>query len=348
MINNITKKINCSVHEISDIKTFPNSMTVEDIVIQSSNIGTIKIAQQIGVEKYKNFLNTINILKSPEFELDEVGSPIPFKWRKCKLETISFGHGITVTPLQATAAYASIVNGGRLVLPTLIKNKNDNKEFKQIISESTSKKIREILRKVVTDEKGTGSLANIHGYNVSGKTGTSQYYKDKNKNINTFISKITEENMNEYQITNINDSRTLEEENKLVQENFDRCLKKIKSLDEINITIIKGKGEKVNNNSKENYIDKELYTDKEKLVNDLTEYKNSYDKFYYKKRICIFNPDTKHCNITYQNDIPLYDMGKQGKGIHKMNFDYNDTTLQHAYILDDKMNPNNNSWLSQR
>ena len=113
---------------------------------------------------------------------------------KCKLETISFGHGITVTPLQATAAYASIVNGGRLVLPTLIKNKNDNKEFKQIISESTSKKIREILRKVVTDEKGTGSLANIHGYNVSGKTGTSQYYKDKNKNINTFISLFTVSN----------------------------------------------------------------------------------------------------------------------------------------------------------
>ena len=194
MINNITKKINCSVHEISDIKTFPDSMTVEDIVIQSSNIGTIKIAQQIGVEKYKNFLDTINILKTPEFELDEVGKPIPFKWRKCKLETISFGHGITVTPLQATAAYASIVNGGRLVLPTLIKNKNDNKEFKQIISESTSKKIREILRKVVTDEKGTGSLANIHGYNVSGKTGTSQYYEDKNKNINTFISLFTVSN----------------------------------------------------------------------------------------------------------------------------------------------------------
>ena len=55
IIKNIPRKIKCSVHEISDIKTFPNSMTVEDIVIQSSNIGTIKIAQQIGVEKYKNF-----------------------------------------------------------------------------------------------------------------------------------------------------------------------------------------------------------------------------------------------------------------------------------------------------
>ena len=120
VIKNI-KKIKCSIHKISDIKQFPESMTVEDILIQSSNIGTIKIARKIGEEKYKKFLNDLNLLNSPKFELDEIGNPIPFNWNKCKLETISFGHGITTTPLQAAAAYATLINGGKLVLPTLEK-----------------------------------------------------------------------------------------------------------------------------------------------------------------------------------------------------------------------------------
>ena len=182
--------------DISDIKEFPESMTVEDILIQSSNIGTVKIAKKIGKEKYMKFLQDLNILNSPKFELDEIGDPISFEWTKCKLETISFGHGITTTPLQATAAYGSLINGGKLISPTLIKDKNKNFEFERIISEKTSLKIKKFLRKVVTDEEGTASLADIYGYNVSGKTGTSQYYNDKNKNINTFISFFTVSNKN--------------------------------------------------------------------------------------------------------------------------------------------------------
>ena len=195
-INNIEKNIKCSVHKISDIKQFPKSMSVEDILIQSSNIGTVKIARKIGEVKYKNFLKELNLFNSPNFELDEIGSPIPFNWNKCKLETISFGHGITTTPIQAAAAYASLVNGGKLVIPTLKKGKNNNTKFKRIISEKTSRKIKKILRKVVTDEKGTASLADIYGYNVLGKTGTSQYYNDESKNINTFISSFSTLNKN--------------------------------------------------------------------------------------------------------------------------------------------------------
>tara|TARA_X000000368_G_scaffold416645_1_gene411078 strand:- start:765 stop:2492 length:1728 start_codon:yes stop_codon:yes gene_type:complete len=188
LINNISNKIKCSIHKISDIKEFPESMTVEDILIQSSNIGTVKIAKKIGEKKYKDFLNKINILNRPKLELDEIGIPISFNWNKCKLETISFGHGITTTPLQAATAYASLINGGKLITPTLELDKNKNLKSERVISEKTSEKLRNILRKVVTHEKGTASLANIYGYNVSGKTGTSQYYNDKNKNINTFIS----------------------------------------------------------------------------------------------------------------------------------------------------------------
>ena len=147
IINNIENKIKCSVHNISDIKKFPESMTVEEILVQSSNIGTVKIARKIGEEKYRKFLTELNLLSSPILELDEVGYPIPFKWNKCKLETIAFGHGITTTPLQATAAYASLVNGGRLIIPTLQKDKNNNHTFKRIISKETSRKIKKYFKK---------------------------------------------------------------------------------------------------------------------------------------------------------------------------------------------------------
>ena len=196
IIRNIKKNIKCSIHNISDIKDFPDSMTVEDILVQSSNIGTIKIARKIGEEKYKQFLKDLNLFSSANFELDEIGSPISFNWNKCKLETVSFGHGITTTPLQAAAAYATLINGGMLISPTLQKNKNNDLNLKRVVSKETSFKLKKILRKVVTDKKGTASLADIYGYNVSGKTGTSQYYDDKNKNINTFISFFTASNKN--------------------------------------------------------------------------------------------------------------------------------------------------------
>ena len=72
--------------------------------------------------------------------MDEVGNPIPFDWNKCKLETISYGHGITTTPLQAATAYASLINGGKLILPTLKKDKNKNVKFKRVITEETSRR----------------------------------------------------------------------------------------------------------------------------------------------------------------------------------------------------------------
>ena len=187
IIKDIPRSINCSRHKISDIKKFPKDLSVEDVLIRSSNIGTLLIAKKIGEEKYKKFLDNTKILKSPDFQLEEVGSPIKFKWNKCKLETISFGHGITTTPLQAAAVYASLTNGGIIVKPTLVK-KEKEKESKRLISNKTSEDLNKILRKVVTEEQGTASLANIDGYYVGGKTGTSQNYQNQNENLNTFIS----------------------------------------------------------------------------------------------------------------------------------------------------------------
>ena len=187
IIKNIPRKIKCSIHEISDIKQFPKDLSVEDILIRSSNIGTLMLAKKVGEQNFKEFIEKTNLLNTPKFELEELGTPLKFNWNKCKLETISYGHGITVTPLQATATYAALSNGGNVINPTIIK-KEKYQSNKKIISEETSKKINTILRKVVTEKEGTASLADIYGYEVGGKTGTSQKYGNDNENLNTFIS----------------------------------------------------------------------------------------------------------------------------------------------------------------
>jgi cell division protein FtsI (penicillin-binding protein 3) len=189
IIENIPNKVKCSKYPIRDIHEFPDKLSAEDILIRSSNIGSLMIGRKVGEEKLKNFLEKLGLLKTINFELEEIGKPLSFNWEKCKLETVSYGHGITTTPLQAAAAYASLTNGGYSINPTLRLQKNLNTTNQQfIISKNTSDQINKILRKVVTDKEGTGSFADIFGYDVGGKTGTAKSYINGNKNINTFIS----------------------------------------------------------------------------------------------------------------------------------------------------------------
>ena len=187
IIENIPSKIKCSIHEITDMKEHPTNLSVEEILIRSSNLGSVVIAKKIGEENYKEFINKTRLIKNPEIELEEVGTPHKLNWDKCKLETISYGHGITTTPLQATALYAAMSNGGKLVVPSLIKDRKIQKP-ETIISSDTSNKVSNILRKVVTSEDGTASLADKNGYYVGGKTGTAESYGNKKNRINTFIS----------------------------------------------------------------------------------------------------------------------------------------------------------------
>ena len=187
IIKNIPRKIRCSIHEIEDMKEHPADLSVEDILIRSSNLGSVILAKKIGEEKFKDFIKKTKITESPEIELEEIGVPHLLNWNKCKLETVSFGHGITTTPLQATSLYATMVNGGKLVVPSIIQNRLIKKS-EQIISNETSNKLRKILRKVVSSGEGTASLADKDGYYVGGKTGTAESYGDKKNRINTFIS----------------------------------------------------------------------------------------------------------------------------------------------------------------
>ena len=187
IIENIPKKVRCSIYEITDMKDHPKNLTVEEILVRSSNVGSVLLAKKVGEKNFKKFIKDTKLIKNPEIELEEVGLPHPLKWNRCKLETVSYGHGITTTPLQATALYAALSNGGKLIKPSLVKDRK--KEIpKNIISKDTSIKLSTILRKVVTSENGTASLADKNGYQVGGKTGTAESYGDKKNRINTFIS----------------------------------------------------------------------------------------------------------------------------------------------------------------
>ena len=187
IIENIPRSLKCSIHKISDMKEHPKDLSVEEILIRTSNVGSVILARKVGEKKFKEFIENAKLLKSPELEIEEVGVPHKIKWNKCKLETISFGHGITTTPVQAASIYSAIVNGGKLVKPSLIANRKEIKN-KKLISKETSKKINDILRKVVSSKNGTAHFADKNGYYVGGKTGTAEGYGNKKDRINTFIS----------------------------------------------------------------------------------------------------------------------------------------------------------------
>ena len=187
----LPKNLTCAGFPIREYDNkIPSTLTAEQILIRSGNIGSVKIGQMVGEEKLKLFLSKVDVLKKIDFDIEEIGKPIEFNWGKCPLATASFGHGITTTLLQLAKAYSIIANGGYNVQPKLIKETKKIKK-KKILDQKVSEKILPILRKIVTTKEGTASLANVPGYEIGGKTGTAQksisgiYTKKK---INSFIS----------------------------------------------------------------------------------------------------------------------------------------------------------------
>jgi cell division protein FtsI (penicillin-binding protein 3) len=193
------KSISCGKnHNIKEYDDkMPSDLTVEQILIKSGNIGSVRIAKKIGIKKHKSFLKTIGILGKIDFDIGEVGKPQSIDWYEgCKLETIAFGHGITTTILQLAKGYSIITNGGYDIRPTLIKkNLNKKDKRKKVLKNDVSKKMNTILRKVVSE--GTAKLVNVEGYQVGGKTGTAEQVNNSiysNTKINTLASIFPTEN----------------------------------------------------------------------------------------------------------------------------------------------------------
>ena len=153
-------------------------LTFPEVLIHSSNIGAAKMALDVGGKTQRDYLRRFGLLDAASIELPEIGTPLyPSPWRDINTMTISYGHGIAVSPLQLTAAVAALTNGGILHAPTLLMQEEksevatEKNKHVRVISEATSEKMRSLMRLVVT--KGTGKNGSAPGYRVGGKTGTA-------------------------------------------------------------------------------------------------------------------------------------------------------------------------------
>ncbi len=168
-------------------------LSVTDIIVKSSNRGTGRMALEIGATRQQEFLKSLGLFEPTPIEINEAkgGKPLlPPRWTDLSAVTVSYGHGLSSTPLHLASAYATLANGGRLVKPTILKQ-DGPQNGPRVMSERVAAESVEMLRKVVTE--GTASFGEVPGYFVAGKTGTADkpkptggYYEDKV--INTFAS----------------------------------------------------------------------------------------------------------------------------------------------------------------
>ena len=159
---------------IHDFHAQNRVLTVPEIFTYSSNIGTARMALSLGIEHHKWFLRKMGQLERLRTELPESAEPlVPKRWAELNTVTIAFGHGLSVAPLQAVAGISALMNGGRLIPPTFLKRSEAEARAlaRQVVKPETSEKMRYLMRLNV--EKGTATKADVKGYYVGGKTGTS-------------------------------------------------------------------------------------------------------------------------------------------------------------------------------
>ena len=181
-------------HRISNYHRLPEELSFTDVIVKSSNTGTSRLAKELGGVRQKEFLTNLGFFESTGIELVEgkqITSQYPSNWSEISTMTISYGHGISSSPLHLAAAFASVLNGGLKVNPTLLKRNGTDKIRKRVIRSDVSQTLINILYQVV--ERGTASAARVHGYSVAGKTGTAKKVKPtggyyNKKNITTFAS----------------------------------------------------------------------------------------------------------------------------------------------------------------
>ena len=178
---------------IRDFHDYGATLSVTDVIVKSSNIGTARIAMMIGAERQREFLGSLGFLEHTPVEMVEAptGRPLlPPNWSEISTMTISYGHGLSSSPVHLAAAYSSVLNGGFRVQPTL-ELQNGPQHGERVVSDAVSTAARQMLRAVV--DHGTASFGDVDGYEVGGKTGTADkprptggYYDDRT--IATFAS----------------------------------------------------------------------------------------------------------------------------------------------------------------
>ena len=197
----VAKPLRVGGHRISDFHVYDWPLTVPEILVLSSNIGSARMAAEIGAETQKYYLRQLGMFDRLPIEIPETAKPLlPRSWRQSEIATISYGHGISVTPLHLAAAVATASGSGLWTAPTLLRRQSGNQSDNQsanrsgdqpvrelVFSDETTRAVRSMMRLVVKHPDGTGNYAEARGYMVGGKTGTTEkirpeggYYKDRN------------------------------------------------------------------------------------------------------------------------------------------------------------------------
>lgn len=173
-------------YKIRDFHNYGAQLSTTDVIVKSSNVGTAHIALMVGGERQQQFLKSLGFFDPVPVELAEAatGKPLlPKRWSDISTMTISYGHGLSASPLHLAAAYATIANGGTRITPTILKTAT-RQQGERVMSEAVAHEVTDMMRQVVT--RGTASFGEVPGYSVGGKTGTADktmpkggYYKDK-------------------------------------------------------------------------------------------------------------------------------------------------------------------------
>jgi len=189
----VSRPLRVSSRTIRDFHPLNYAINIPEVIVHSSNIGSAKIAEKFGSETQLKYLRKLGFMNKMNLQIPEVGTPQVLMDRKLlSTMTISYGHGIAITPLHLASSTATLVNNGIKVNPTLFVSKTREK-YTRVFSKSTSNKIKSIMRLVVKSKYGTAKKAEAKGYLIGGKTGTAEKLSKtggylKKQNIVAFTS----------------------------------------------------------------------------------------------------------------------------------------------------------------
>jgi cell division protein FtsI (penicillin-binding protein 3) len=161
---------------IRDLHPVGRPLSVAEVFVHSSNVGAAMLATRAGPQKLQAFLQQLGLLTPMQTEEGPIAVPqLPARWGQVETMTISYGHGLAVSPLQFAVAASALLNGGNKVSPTFLKRAPDLNHAKvPLVSAATSERMRDLMRLNVTDPAGTGKRAAVPGYAIGGKTGTAE------------------------------------------------------------------------------------------------------------------------------------------------------------------------------
>ncbi len=190
----VSKPLRISRFTITDYHPYTRPLNVPEILVYSSNIGSALMADAVGADTQRAYMQRLGLLNRLEMKLPETSQPLlPSHWRRATTATVSYGHGLSVSLVHLASAIATASGNGQFIQPTLIKRAVGETPMQiRVFSEDTARAVRSMMRLVVSHKDGTGNFAEARGYMVGGKTGTAEKITkggyDKKANITTFVA----------------------------------------------------------------------------------------------------------------------------------------------------------------